>query len=156
MAMRPVDVPPGDLPDITECLIDTPCLQPPAGTARPAEPALEATHSPATAGEPAPQDADRRRAMRRPAEQFGQDLRISLPGAAEARPVDISATGVLAETSHRLCPGRTADLFVQLNGIRRVLRARVVRSAVHALSPRSLFRAALQFEEPARLPECEE
>jgi hypothetical protein len=156
MAMRPVDVPPGNLPDVTECLFDAQDPLAPASTADVAMPVLEPVPSPAATREPARDAIDRRLAVRRPAEQFGQDLRISLPGAAEARPVDVSATGVLTETSHRLCPGRTVDLFVKLNGIRRVLRARVVRSAVHALSPRPLFRAALQFEEPTRLPEFEE
>lgn len=106
------------------------------------------------ADSPDAKDSDRRRARRRPAEQFGQDLRISLPGAAEARAIDVSSTGVLAETTQRLCPGRTVDLFLRLNGTRRVVRARVVRSTVHAVSPRTIFRAALQFEDACTLPEC--
>jgi hypothetical protein len=99
---------------------------------------------------------DRRRARRRPADEFAQELRISLPGAAEARAIDVSSTGVLTETTHRLCPGRTVDLFLRLNGTRRVVRARVVRSAVHAVSPKPIFRAALQFEDACRLPESED
>jgi hypothetical protein len=144
-----------DIPDLSDLLVDEVLLSEPSGN-RAVAPSAAATPTPARIVQPALDSLDRRRAPRRLAAEFGQDLRISLPGAAEARPVDISATGVLTETTHRLCPGRTVDLFLRLNGVRRVLRARVVRSSVHALSPRPLFRAALQFEDPGRLPECDQ
>ncbi len=101
-------------------------------------------------------DRERRGAQRRAPDELAQDLRLTIAGAAEARPIDVSASGVLTETTQRLCPGRTADLFVRFNGIRQVIRARVVRSFVHALSPRLLFRTALQFEKPLPLPDDRE
>lgn len=153
--MRDADADTDVMPDLGDLIVDEQLRHLSAGTTATAAPAADAP-APAPAQEPALDDVDRRQATRRLAAELGQDLRISLPGAAEARPVDVSATGVLTETTHRLCPGRTVDLFLRLNGVRRVLRARVVRSTVHALSPRPLFRAALQFEDPGRLPECDE
>jgi hypothetical protein len=108
---------------------------------------------PATVVEDAP--VDRRQARRLTPEEFAADLRLTVAGAAEVKPINLSATGVLTETTQRLCPGRTVDLFLRFNGVRRVVRARVVRCSVHAVSPRPLFRAALQFEDPCRLPECD-
>lgn len=125
-----------------------PTAEPPPLTILPVQ---ETKAAPASAA-----DVERRQSRRRPAEEFGHDLRLTLPGVAEARPIDISATGVLAETTHRQCPGRTVDLFLRINGTRRVVRARVIRSVVHAISPRPLFRVALQFEDHSGLPECDE
>ena len=69
--------------------------------------------------------------------------------------VNLSATGLLAETSQRLCPGRTVDVFLRYGGIRRVLRATVIRSSMHAVAPTPIFRAALQFEDVLTLQDAD-
>lgn len=116
-------------------------------------PGDDAVVVPATIVEDDP--VERRQARRLTPEEFAADLRLTVAGAAEAKTINLSATGVLTETTQRLCPGRVVDLFLRFNGVRRVVRARVVRCSVHAVSPRPLFRAALQFEDPCRLPECD-
>jgi len=54
-----------------------------------------------------------------------------------------------------LCPGRTVDVFLRYGGIRRVLRATVIRSTMHAVAPNPVFRAALQFEDVLKLQDAE-
>jgi hypothetical protein len=71
------------------------------------------------------------------------------------RLVNLSSTGLLAETNQRLCPGRTVDVFLRYGGIRRVLRATVIRSTMHAVAPNPVFRAALQFEDVLQLQDAE-
>jgi hypothetical protein len=83
--------------------------------------------------------------------EFAADLRLRVAGFP-MRLVNLSSTGLLAETPHRLCPGRTVDLFLRHGATRRVIKAVVVRSTLHALTPQPLFRAALQFEEELQIP----
>ena len=90
---------------------------------------------------------EKRRSRRLKPEEFGREVRLTIVGAAEAATVNLSETGVLTETAQRLCPGRTVDVFVRIDGVRRVVRATVIRCSVHAVHPRPLFRAALQFAE---------
>lgn len=97
--------------------------------------------------------ADRRQSPRREPAAFGREIKLTVRGAAEARPIDLSETGLLAETNSRLLPGTVVELLLQIDGTRHLLRATIVRSVVHALSPRPLFRTAFRFEEPANLPE---
>ncbi len=113
----------------------------------PAEPGAAA----ADEGGPAP--AERRVATRRTPEEFAGNLRVTVPGAADARPIDLSETGFLLETSNRLRPGSIVEVFLRFNGVRQVLRATIVRSVVHSLTPKPLFRTAFKFEEPTKLPE---
>ena len=124
---------------------------------------LEASLKPTTPPEPeakkeeppsAPARAERRRAVRREAHEFKTELRLAVAGFP-MKLVNLSATGLLAETSQRLCPGRTVDVFLRYGGIRRVLRATVIRSSMHAVAPTPVFRAALQFEDVLTLQDAD-
>jgi hypothetical protein len=102
---------------------------------------------------PAPASADtreRRRANRREPHEFRAELRLAVAGFP-MRLINLSASGLLAETSERLSPGRTVDVFLRYGGARKVLKATVIRSSVHAIAPNPVFRAALEFSEPLTL-----
>lgn len=92
-------------------------------------------------------DQDERRAARRltPTE-LSTEVRLTIPGAAQTALVNVSETGVLLETTRRLCPGKAADLFVRLNGQRHRMRATVVRSTLFSIKPTPIYRAALRFD----------
>jgi hypothetical protein len=126
---------------------------------------LEASIKPATVAPPAtepkkeeppptPARPERRRAVRREAHEFKTELRLAVAGFP-MKLVNLSSTGLLAETSQRLCPGRTVDVFLRYGGIRRVLRATVIRSSMHAVAPTPVFRAALQFEDVLNLQDAD-
>jgi hypothetical protein len=102
----------------------------------------------------APVRVERRGAVRKEPHEFKSELRLAVAGFP-MRLVNLSATGLLAETNQRLCPGRTVDVFLRYGGIRRVLRATVIRSTMHAVAPNPVFRAALQFEEVLKLQDDE-
>jgi hypothetical protein len=95
---------------------------------------------------------DRRDAPRLDASYLGGDFRLSIRGGADAKAVDVSETGALAETTSRLRPGGVVELLLQVDGVRRLIRATVVRSTVHSLGP-TIFRTAFKFEERTKLPE---
>ena len=95
---------------------------------------------------------ERRAANRLPPSEVAGDIRLSIRGGADARPIDISKTGILAETTTRLRPGSPVELILQINGERRLLRATIVRSSVHSLGP-TLFRTAFKFDQPTTFPE---
>jgi hypothetical protein len=95
---------------------------------------------------------DRRDARRLDASDLAGEVRLSIRGGADARAVDLSETGVLAETTSRLRPGGLVELLLQVDGVRRLIRATVVRSMVHSLGP-TIFRTAFKFEERTKLPE---
>ena len=103
--------------------------------------------------EPAPRK-ERRGARRYEAERFKVELRLAVAGFP-MRLVNLSATGLLAETSQRLSPGRTVDVFLRYGGVRKVLRATVMRSTMHAVAPSPVFRAALQFEDTLTLQDVD-
>ena len=103
---------------------------------------------------PAPVRVERRRAVRREAHEFKTELRLAVAGFP-MKLVNLSSSGLLAETSQRLCPGRTVDVFLRYGGIRRVLRATVIRSSMHAVAPTPVFRAALQFEDVLTLQDAD-
>jgi hypothetical protein len=114
---------------------------------------LEASwREPEAAAEPeqAPSQEERRRSQRRTPEDFKGDLRLAIAGFS-MRLVNLSSTGLLAETDQRLCPGHTVDVFLRYGGRRTVLKATVVRSLMHAVSPSPIFRTALQFQETLTL-----
>jgi hypothetical protein len=127
---------------------------------------LEASLKPAPAVPPAPEPKkdeppeasrsgpERRRSVRREAHEFKVELRLAVAGFP-MKLVNLSSTGLLAETSQRLCPGRTVDVFLRYGGIRRVLRATVIRSSMHAVAPTPVFRAALQFEDVLTLQDAD-
>jgi hypothetical protein len=108
----------------------------------PSTPPTEAS-SPAAA---TPLRQERRGAKRREPHEFKVELRLAVAGFP-MRLVNLSTTGLLAETNQRLCPGRTVDVFLRYGGVRKVLRATVIRSSMHAVAPNPIFRAALQFED---------
>jgi PilZ domain-containing protein len=125
-------------------------------------PAPKAQAEPASAPpveEPPPPSApaqriERRGAERREPHEFKAELRLAVAGFP-MRLVNLSATGLLAETSQRLCPGRTVDVFLRYGGVRKVLRATVIRSSMHAVAPTPVFRAALQFEDTLALQDAD-
>ena len=53
---------------------------------------------------------------------------------------------MLVETTRRLCPGKTTDVFVRLNGERRPMRVTIIRSTLHSLVPVPIYRTALHFD----------
>ena len=95
---------------------------------------------------------ERRDAPRLDAHAVGREVKLSIRGGADARTIDVSETGVLAETRSRLRPGGVVELLLQIDGVRSNLRATVVRSVVHSLGP-TVFRTAFKFEERTKLPE---
>lgn len=101
-----------------------------------------------------PARIERRGAVRKEPHEFKSELRLAVAGFP-MRLVNLSSTGLLAETNQRLCPGRTVDVFLRYGGIRRVLRATVIRSTMHAVAPNPVFRAALQFEDVLKLQDAE-
>jgi hypothetical protein len=119
----------------------------PAQTPPPPEPPKEEAAE-------APARVERRGAVRKEPHEFKSELRLAVAGFP-MRLVNLSSTGLLAETNQRLCPGRTVDVFLRYGGIRRVLRATVIRSTMHAVAPTPVFRAALQFEDVLKLQDAE-
>jgi hypothetical protein len=121
-------------------------------TSAPEQPAAEAKTEEKPEAPPA--RPERRRSVRREAHEFKLELRLAVAGFP-MKLVNLSSTGLLAETHQRLCPGRTVDVFLRYGGIRRVLRATVIRSSMHAVAPTPVFRAALQFEEMLTLQDAD-
>jgi hypothetical protein len=103
---------------------------------------------------PPPQRQERRGAERREPHEFKAELRLAVAGFP-MRLVNLSSSGLLAETNQRLCPGRTVDVFLRYGGVRKVLRATVIRSSMHAVAPNPVFRAALQFEDALALQDAD-
>jgi hypothetical protein len=118
--------------------------------APPASPPVEHPIAPP----PPPKQVERRGAERREPHEFKAELRLAVAGFP-MRLVNLSSTGLLAETNQRLCPGRTVDVFLRYGGVRKVLRATVIRSSMHAVAPNPVFRAALQFEDTLALQDAD-
>jgi hypothetical protein len=110
--------------------------------------------APSPAADPPPERPERRGAERKEPHEFKVELRLAVAGFP-MRLVNLSSTGLLAETSQRLCPGRTVDVFLRYGGVRKVLRATVIRSSMHAVAPNPVFRAALQFEDTLALQDAD-
>src|SRR5262245_35754322 len=85
-------------------------------------------------------------------EQVAREVRVTVRGAAEAKAINVSETGCLAETTSRLRPGTVVELILTFDGVRRMLRATIVRSMFHSLNP-TTFRTAFKCEERTTLPE---
>ena len=126
------------------------------GTPAPKAQAEPASAPPVEEPPPSPdaQQIERRGAERREPHEFKAELRLAVAGFP-MRLVNLSATGLLAETNQRLCPGRTVDVFLRYGGVRKVLRATVIRSSMHAVAPNPVFRAALQFEDTLALQDAD-
>jgi len=146
-----VSMPDGSLDDLFADLEASlkPTIPPTSDATAPPTPEAKRDEPPA-----APARVERRRAVRREAHEFKTELRLAVAGFP-MKLVNLSATGLLAETSQRLCPGRTVDVFLRYGGIRRVLRATVIRSSMHAVAPTPVFRAALQFEDVLTLQDAD-
>jgi hypothetical protein len=129
---------------------------PEAESAQPADASAQpvtAPEPPKPAGPAEPADvADLRDAPRLSPEQVAREVRVTVRGAAEAKAINVSETGVLAETTSRLRPGTVVELILTFDGVRRMLRATIVRSTVYSLNP-TTFRTAFKFEERTPLPE---
>jgi len=119
-----------------------------------APPPVEAPPPPLSPMPPPPQRQERRGAERREPHEFKAELRLAVAGFP-MRLVNLSSSGLLAETNQRLCPGRTVDVFLRYGGVRKVLRATVIRSSMHAVAPNPVFRAALQFEDALALQDAD-
>jgi len=98
--------------------------------------------------------AELREAPRLSPEELARDVRVTVRGAADAKTINVSETGVLAETTTRLRPGSAVELIITFDGVRRLLRATIVRSTVHSLNP-TTFRTAFKFEERTSFPGCQ-
>ena len=154
-----VSLPEGSLDDLFAGL-EASLQQTPSSTTPEPEPA-KTPEPEAAPPPPPPQEAptapgrvERRGAVRKEPHEFKSELRLAVAGFP-MRLVNLSSTGLLAETNQRLCPGRTVDVFLRYGGIRRVLRATVIRSTMHAVAPNPVFRAALQFEDVLTLQDAE-
>src|SRR5262245_8333601 len=149
-----VSMPDGSLEDLfaglEESLKKTPSSEPAAEPKPAAVPEAPAPLEPP----PPSEQAERRRSVRREAHEFKMELRLAVAGFP-MKLVNLSSTGLLAETSQRLCPGRTVDVFLRYGGIRRVLRATVIRSSMHAVAPTPEFRAGLPFEDVLSLQDAD-
>lgn len=88
---------------------------------------------------------ERRSAVRRSSPDLLPQVRVA--GRHEARAIDVSAGGMLFETTVRLRPGSVIDLqIVSREHVTRV-RGRVVRCSVSHLQPALVrYRAAVQFD----------
>ena len=153
-----VSLPEGSLDDLFAGLEASLQVTPTAKAAEPpAQPAKAEPPPEPVKEEPppaAPARVERRGAVRKEPHEFKSELRLAVAGFP-MRLVNLSSTGLLAETNQRLCPGRTVDVFLRYGGIRRVLRATVIRSTMHAVAPNPVFRAALQFEDVLTLQDAE-
>jgi hypothetical protein len=150
-----VSLPEGSLDDLFAGLEASLKDVPSGKDAEPAQEAAPAYVEPPKEEAPAaPTRVERRGAVRKEPHEFKSELRLAVAGFP-MRLVNLSSTGLLAETNQRLCPGRTVDVFLRYGGIRRVLRATVIRSTMHAVAPNPVFRAALQFEDVLKLQDAE-
>ena len=97
----------------------------------------------AVSGDP----AERRRTRR--LEAFDEHRIVSAcvrPGH-RARVIDVSASGALIETSHRLLPGTSVELQVETGTHRTSVRGQVLRCAVVRLRPTWVcYRGAIAFD----------
>ena len=93
-------------------------------------------------------DLPERRATRR-LEAFEEHRIVSVcvrPGHT-ARVIDVSAAGVLLETSHRLLPGTNVEVQVETGSERTSVRGRVLRCAVVRVRPTWVcYRGAIAFD----------
>jgi len=152
-----VSLPDGSLDDLFAGLEASLKKAPTSEAAKPAAepaPAAPPAAEPVQEEPPAPARVERRGAVRKEPHEFKSELRLAVAGFP-MRLVNLSSTGLLAETNQRLCPGRTVDVFLRYGGIRRVLRATVIRSTMHAVAPNPVFRAALQFEDVLKLQDAD-
>jgi hypothetical protein len=79
--------------------------------------------------------------------------RVRLRGGRELVVVNVSITGALVEGTARLLPGTHLDVHLTATQGRLLVRARVLRCAVYAMTADVItYRGALAFGEPVDLP----
>ena len=90
---------------------------------------------------------DRRAAARRTPDPDEPLCWARLRAGRELAVVDISDAGALVESATRLLPGTHVEVHVVTREGRTLVRSRVMRASVHALTAETLrYRAALAFE----------
>jgi hypothetical protein len=93
------------------------------------------------------QMTNRREAARLTAQDNHGIVSIRIRPGHAASVVDVSASGVLIETAHRLLPGTAVDLHIEAGGDRASFRARVVRCAVVSVRAAGIaYRGAVAFD----------
>ena len=91
--------------------------------------------------------AERRSGRRRDAFDEHRIVSACVRPGHPARLIDVSAGGALIETSHRLLPGASVELQVDMGTNRTNVRGRVVRCAVVRLRPTWVcYRGAIAFD----------
>ena len=91
--------------------------------------------------------ADRRRARRHHRIEDHGIVSTTVRPGHRAVLINISASGALIETPHRLLPGANVDLHVERNNYRASVRGRVLRCAVVRVRATALsFRGAIGFD----------
>ena len=90
---------------------------------------------------------ERRRTPRYTPNASELTARLRLRTGRELAVVNVAATGALVETDGRLLPGTCVDVHVMTAEGRQLVRSRLVRAFVSALSAdRVVYRASLAFE----------
>jgi len=91
---------------------------------------------------------ERRASPRMPGEDAHRVVHVRVKPGIDVVVVDVSARGLLIETTRRLLPGSPLDLhFAERGGRTAALRGRVVRCSVSALLPGEVrYRGAVQFD----------
>jgi PilZ domain-containing protein len=91
--------------------------------------------------------SNRREAVRLAAADGHGIVAIRIRPGHPASVVDVSATGALLETSHRLLPGASVDLHIETRSHRASFRARVVRCTVARVRAAAIaYHGAVAFE----------
>jgi len=91
--------------------------------------------------------ADRRRAPRHHRIEDHGIISTRVRPGHRAMLINISASGALIETPHRLLPGANVDLHVERNNYRASVRGRVVRCSVVRLRASFIsYRGAISFD----------
>jgi hypothetical protein len=90
---------------------------------------------------------DRRATRRLEAFEEHRIVSASVRPGHRARVIDVSAAGVLVETSHRLLPGTSVEVQVETGTERASVRGHVLRCAVVRLRPTWVcYRGAIAFD----------
>ena len=90
---------------------------------------------------------DRRKARRHNEEKAHGIVSARVRPGHDAKVIDVSASGALIETHHRLLPGTVVDLKVERDCGCTAVRARVLRCAVFRVRPSYVcYRGAIGFE----------
>jgi hypothetical protein len=93
--------------------------------------------------------SDRRRVRRHKHVEDHGVVSVRIRPGHPAAVVDVSAGGVLIETSHRLRPGHGVELHMETKSRRASVRGRVLRCAVAQVRPSYVcYRGAIGFDAP--------